>query len=41
MGLDACGLLLAVEIGACESMGMGFDGCGLVLAGEINACGLM
>ncbi|KAK7859784.1 ekc/keops complex subunit tp53rk [Quercus suber] len=41
MGLDACGLVLAAKIGACESMGMSFDACGLVLAGEIDACGSM
>ena len=41
MGLDACGLVLTTEIGACESMGMGFDACGFVLAGEIGACGSM
>ena len=39
-GLDACGLVLAVEIGACGSMGMGFDACGSALAVEIGACGL-
>ena len=39
MGLDACELVLAAEIGACGSMGMGFDACGSMLAVEIGACG--
>ena len=39
MGLDACELVLEVEIGACGSIGMGFDACGLMLAVEIGACG--
>ena len=38
MGLDACELVLAVEIGACGLTGMGFDACGSVLAAEIGAC---
>ena len=41
MGLDACELVLAAEIGACGSMGMGFDASGSVLAVEIGACGSM
>ena len=41
MGLDACELVLAAEIGAYGSMGMGFDASGSVLAVEIGACGLM
>ena len=41
MGLDACELVLAAEIGACGSMGMGFDAFGSVLAVEIGACGSM
>ena len=40
MGLDACGSVLAAEIGACGSTGMGFDACGSVLPMEIGACGL-
>ena len=39
MGLDACELVLAAEIGACGSMGMGASGS--VLAVEIGACGSM
>ena len=39
-GSDACGLVLAAEIGACGSMGMGFDACGSALVVEIGACGL-
>ena len=40
-GLDACGSMLAAEIGACGSTGMGFYACGsvLALAVEIDACG--
>ena len=40
MGLDACGSVLAAEIGACGSMGMGFDACGSMLVAEIDAYGL-
>ena len=39
MGLDDCESVLAVEIGACGSMGMGFNACGSMLAAEIGACG--
>ena len=39
MGLDACGSMLAAEIGACGSTGMGFDACGSVLTAEIDTCG--
>ena len=41
MGLDACGSMLAAEIGACGSTGMGFDACGSVLTAEIDTCGSM
>ena len=40
MGLDACGSMLAAEIGTCGSAGLGFDACGSVLVVEIDACGL-
>ena len=40
MGLDACGSVLVVEIGAYGSLGMSFDACGSMLAAKINACGL-
>ena len=39
MGLDACGLVLAAEIGACRSTGMSSDAYGSMLATKIDACG--